>query len=96
MLSVRGLGTPLLDGLDQAVHRLPALRPVGFAVGDDHLLLDIPGRLDFYVRVVGEQSFQLVLLLVGEQAGDCPRYRYDYALCLTHGLWSAATCCFER
>jgi len=55
------------DRLDQLLHRLLALGPVGFAVGGDHPLVDAPGRLYLDVLIDRELVGQPLLLLVGEQ-----------------------------
>jgi len=52
-------------------HRLAATAPVLVSVGGDHSLVDAPGRLDFDMRVVGEQRGEPSGLLVGEQPGTC-------------------------
>lgn len=43
------------DRVDQLDHQLAATAPVLVSVGGDHSLVDAPGRLDFDMRVVGEQ-----------------------------------------
>ncbi len=41
---------------------------VGFAVGSDHLLVDVPGGFDLDVVIVGEQRVEAGVLSLGQQA----------------------------
>ena len=52
------LGDPVAERVDQLHHQLATTSSVGFTVGDDHALLDAPGRFDLDVVVVGEQLLE--------------------------------------
>ena len=60
------------DRVGQGGHQLFALSSVGLAVGRDHPLVDLPGRLDLHVLVDGEQRLEAGGLLVGEEVGAAP------------------------
>ena len=65
----QGGGDGVGERVDQRRHQLAAAPAVGFAVGADHALVDVPGDLDFDVVVVGEQGVEPLDLVVGEQPG---------------------------
>lgn len=53
---------------DELVHHCFGLHPVGFSVGGDHGLVDLPGRFDRGVLLVGEEDAEAFFLAVGQQA----------------------------
>jgi hypothetical protein len=74
--SARAAGDIVAERVDQPLHEVPAGGFVGFAVGDDHLLVDPPGRFDVHVFVCCEQAGQpFVLLSVSRSAPVCSARR---------------------
>ena len=64
------VGNAVADALDELPHELTTPGLVGFAVGGDHALVDVPGGLDLDVFIGGEQGFEPLALLVGEEVGS--------------------------
>jgi len=61
------VGNAVADALDELPHELTTPGLVGFAVVGDHALVDAPGGLDLDVFIGGEQGFEPLALLVGEE-----------------------------
>lgn len=55
------------DVVDQLLHQCLSRRPVGVPVGNDHPLVDAPGRFDLDVLFVREQAQQVFALPVDEE-----------------------------
>ena len=65
----QGLGHTFFQGLDHLVHQGPALGRVLGAVDGDNPLVHAPGGLHGRVPGVGEQPFEALPPLVGQQPG---------------------------
>ncbi len=67
------LGQGVRDALaqrgDELLHLRFGFRPVGFSVGGDHRLVDLPGHLDRNVLLSLEQAAEALALAVGQQLG---------------------------
>src|SRR5699024_6717262 len=57
------------EGRDDLLHHHSGSGPVGFSIGSDHGLVDLPGRLDRSMLLAAEQAAEALALPLGQQLG---------------------------